>query len=226
MSIDPDEAEYILDDFLSGHETLTLEEIKELFALFNLVVRRVELLNRPIWVTTHGGTKYIIEENNDTFDAASAENWLDSALADPLSYIEIPDDLEDFWKSPVPLYHATDSDNVESILEEGLLPDTRTRAISNKWVGPAIFTSTDPDVIDAYGDTILAIDTKAMARDGHRPPVAYEEGIAEYEARSALIHRVGMQDDYVVELDSSEGLSYDTLVVFGVIPPQYLRVLE
>lgn len=139
--------------------------------------------------------------------------------------VRIPDVSEDFWESPAPLYHATPEENVESIREEGLGERSRTRGLSNRGVGAAVYTSTAIEDLEegSYGDAIFVIDTEAMKRDGYTPRVDVEPDVAESEWREALAHKLG-DDMYSWEIEG--GMSPNTIVVFGHIPPKYLELVE
>ena len=64
-----------------------------------------------------------------------------------------------------------------------------------------------------------------MKQDGYMPMVGMEEPIEEQELEEALAHKIGLED-YYSEIESSDGLSPDTVIFYGVIPPKYLRVIE
>jgi hypothetical protein len=52
-----------------------------------------------------------------------------------------------FWARPYELYHATPDENVESIQAEGIGAMNKTRGITNRSVGQAVFTSADPEFV-------------------------------------------------------------------------------
>jgi hypothetical protein len=140
--------------------------------------------------------------------------------------IEIQPLTEEFWGpdgEPPPLYHATPTENVESILEEGLGVRCDTRGISNRCTGAAVYTTTELSEAEygSYGDAIFRIDTAAMQRDGYMPGVALEPDEEERQWREALAHRLGAEE-YVWEIE--QGMSPNTIVVFGQIPPKYLTL--
>lgn len=228
MPTDPEELEYQLEEFLQG-DILTRAEVKALFAHFNIPTERVEFPQGPVvWVFEHDEGRYVIDldENSDELWASTMDSWLDGALDSAGDYVEYDDGLATFWDgsgNPPLVYHATDEDNVESILAHGLNPDSRTRGSANRWVGAAVYTSFDPYRISAYGDTVLVIDTAAMKRDGVHPRLDIEPSIRDYEEMTSVAYAVGAEDYPIDMADDSE--DYDTLVMFGWIPPQYIRVL-
>jgi hypothetical protein len=148
----------------------------------------------------------------------------DSAL---FGGVALPDLNAEFWAPggrPPFLYHATTAENVESILEDGLGPRCETRGISNRCVGSAVFTSLDVDELrdGTYGEAIFRIDTGAMLRDGILPPLTLEPDVEEKQWRDALAWRVGLEDFH---WEIEHGMSENTIVVHGHIPPGYLMLL-
>jgi hypothetical protein len=152
------------------------------------------------------------------------EDILDGYSLEASDYIDLPDEFEDFWESPSPLYHATGADNVKSILRSGLNPESQSRGLRNRGVGSAVFTTLEEDSARSgmYGDAVFEIDTRAMARDGYTPEVEGEPDVAEYEAKNSLAWAFGIED-YIQ--DGPENDPY-TVIVYGHIPPKYLRLLD
>jgi len=142
--------------------------------------------------------------------------------------VVIPDLTTEFWapgNPPPELYHATTPDNVAGILKQGLGVRSKTRGISNRSVGAAIFTSTELSDLEGgeYGDAIFQIDTAAMQRDGVTPPLSLEPDEEEREWKEALASKLGVED-FVFE--SEAGMSPNTIVVYGHIPAKYLTLLD
>jgi len=75
----------------------------------------------------------------------------------------------------------------------------------------------------SYGNNVFEIDMPAMAALPDRPYVSQEPPIVEAELRSAIAHRIGMEDFYD---EASQDISPDTVIVYGHIPPQYLKLLD
>jgi hypothetical protein len=127
---------------------------------------------------------------------------------------------------PPTLYHATDSDNVEDIMRDGLEARADTRGRTNTSVGEAVFTSDSLEEAELghYGDAIIAINTRQMLADGLRVFFAQEPPIVEHEARGAAASALGL--DIEIPFESSDGISPGTVILFveaGVILPKYLR---
>lgn len=80
---------------------------------------------------------------------------------------------ERFWKSPMPLYHATIEENLESIKENGLKASNITRGINNRSVDNTIFFTMEPTEIEglsqSYGNVILEVNTKKNERRWRYP---------------------------------------------------------
>ena len=229
MPTDPEDLEYMFEEFLQG-DMLTRAELQEVFTHFGIAAERVEFPQGPVvLVFEHAGERYVIDLDEDTdeiWGASTVESWLDGVLDHAGDYVEYDDGLGTFWEDSgdgPKLYHATDADNVESILASGLATASETRGLANRWVGAAVYTSFDPYRIDAYGDTVLEIDTNAMRRDGVHPPLDIEPSVREYEEATSVAYAVGAEDYLIDMADDSE--DYDTVVIFGAIPPQYIRVL-
>ena len=149
---------------------------------------------------------------------------LDDYSLEAEDYIEIRDEFADFWSYPGTLYHATDSDNIESILKYGLNPASDSRGFTNRGVGSAVFTTTNEDSAHSgtYGDAVFEIDTRAMKRDGYTPEVGGEPDVVEWEAKRALAWAFGIED---YEQDGPEN-DPETVIVYGPIPSKYLRLVD
>jgi hypothetical protein len=129
-----------------------------------------------------------------------------------------------FWERPDYLYHSTDEENVESITANGLNKESRTRGISNRSVGSAVYTTLNLDMANAghYGNSVFEIDTVSMKKDGLTPQVELEPDVQEKVVREIIAHKLGMED---YQYDVEQGMDEDTVVVFGAIPPKYLKLL-
>ena len=51
---------------------------------------------------------------------------------------------KNFWELPEPLYHGTPSENVESIKQNGLQMQHKSRGLSNRHIHRAVFTEKNP----------------------------------------------------------------------------------
>lgn len=183
-----------------------------------------------------GATLDLVEINRRPyivdFEAQRMENasdWLsgldDMSLTD---YIPEQDFNKDFWEGVgrgYVLYHATASENVEAILRDGLSASDRTRGISNRGMGNAVFTSPEPTSIDSYGDAVLVIDVGKMKAAGYMPQVSQESPFEAETYKSAIAHKLHIED-WIGGEYGSEGLSEDTVAFMGDIPPQFLSLLQ
>ncbi len=187
------------------------------------------------WRTTPDGTyqfqragDYIVTvtlPNKDEVRIEDPQSWFDTASQDPDSYVDSSSFNEEFWEYPGVVYHATPSENVESILASGLSMASKTRGISNRWVSAAVYTTVDLEEaqLGSYGDAIFEIDCGAMKRDGYTPRVEQEPNIAEAAQLSSLAHLAEIED---YEPDIEGGMSPHTVVIHGAIPAEYLRLVE
>lgn len=129
-----------------------------------------------------------------------------------------------FWESPGVLYHATVDENVGGIDTEGLGAMNKTRGISNRHVGDAVYTSSEFEELaghGSYGSKIYEIDTEAMKRDGYTPNVSREPAVEETELRQSVAHKLGLRD---YEAYNEEGdMSPSTVVIHGAIPQKYVK---
>lgn len=132
---------------------------------------------------------------------------------------------EDFWNSissDYEVYHATTEENWETIKDEGIEASNKTRGISNRNTGSAVFVTTNPDELmqGFYGDVHIDIRLGKMKEDGYTPMVSEEKPwvVAELKRSLGAVFDIEIED-----LDSSDGISPDTLVIFGDIPPKYIE---
>lgn len=132
---------------------------------------------------------------------------------------------DNFWKFPSALYHATPDENVESIEKNGLGPHDKTRGLSNRGVGLAVFTTSHYEYLQDgyYGDNIFVIDTKKMKAAGFTPYVSKEPPIVEDEYRQILARKIGL-DEYYGDVES--GIDENTVIIYDHIPPEYLELIS
>jgi hypothetical protein len=131
---------------------------------------------------------------------------------------------KEFWSFPQELYHATDDSNLYAIMKEGLNVSNKTRGMSNRWVGSALFTSENIEQLEygSYGDAIIAIDMAAMkAAGGELPYVGREPDVQEGESRESLAHALDLQN---YSYDYESGMDAQTIIVYGSVPPQFLHI--
>jgi hypothetical protein len=133
---------------------------------------------------------------------------------------------KDFWDSPSDLYHGTAAESVEAIMQNGLSPMNKTRGMSNRSTGSAIFTSTEWDEANYFYDTVLKIDTAAMKAElplASLPIVGRESDIVEGEGKESLAHALGAED---YNYDYEQGISHSTVILYGSVAPKYLEVVK
>ena len=180
----------------------------------------------PVYVFDDGNT-YVIECSNENVSVSEASQWVyDISDLSLDSYIPMPDFNEEFWSSVTEksrVYHATPSENVESILSTGLNATSETRGLSNRFMGDSVFTSTNPEAISSYGDAIIEINVWAMAQSKYMPIVSGEDPLSEDQQRESIAHKLGLED-FHSEDRGWEGLDPDTVVFSQGIPPQFLRL--
>jgi len=93
--------------------------------------------------------------------------------------------------------------------------------MSNRYMGPAVFTSTNEHAISSYGSLVIGIDVGKMKAEGYLPDVGKEGPFEEEEMKSSLAHKLGIEYD-PYQAYEHEGLDPETVVFYGEIPPRYL----
>jgi len=122
-------------------------------------------------------------------------------------------------------YHGTDVESVKSIMENGLNPSNKSRSISNRSTGAAVFMAFNPEDAEGYGDVCLEINLGAMKNAGITPELQQEDPIIESKMRGVIAWLLGDQmGDWGESELSSEGINEDTLVMFGAVPPRFIRL--
>lgn len=177
----------------------------------------------------------IIAIDGDDFEVKSKHDWAFAQMEG--TYGTLKDDIEeklaeqfneDFQSSPVTLFHATASDNLESIMKSGLRAASRTRGLTNRGVGAAIFTYDEEGLAlyGSYGDTVLAIDTKGMKRDGIEFYVTQEPAVVEQEA-AGIVGSIAELDDFSWET-GGDGADDPSTVILHIdrVPPKYLTLVS
>ena len=125
---------------------------------------------------------------------------------------------------PEIVYHATRSDRLDEIKKNGLEARCETRGISNRSAGCGVYTSIDPENIDSYGDIIIEINVKKMIQDGLYIEIEEEEPLKDEELKEIFASK--LEVNYISDEFYSDGLSYDTIIFKGDIPPKYLNIKE
>lgn len=210
-------------------ECSSLDEVKMKLVENNIVFKDLNLKeNRLIVVdiVERGKPrKYVID---DSINMREATRWIWDIDEDYLTdYVGNDEDSnQTFWDgvgNGTVTYHATRSENIQNIQRVGLLAKNESRGISNRGMGDAVFTSYEPEEItDSYGGNLIEINLGKMKADGYMPEVSMEEPIIFCDLRNAIAHAIGLEDFYC-ETDSSDGLSPNTVAIYGNIPPKYLK---
>lgn len=120
------------------------------------------------------------------------------------------------------VYHHTDQENIDSIIKNGLNPMNKTRGMTNRGTGNAIFTSKYHHEMSSYGDAMVAINLGAAKNANPDITTQLEEPVKEELLRIELARFLGVEREFM--LSTSDGIMEDTLVVFGSIPPEFIQV--
>lgn len=161
--------------------------------------------------------------------------WNNLYLDDVAEQLGYNDDFHNlFWKFPRYLYHCTPEENKESIIKNGINMMNKTRGFaSNRHIRAAVFTTSEeeeiPSLKDSYGPVVFSINTPKMKRDGYMPRVEQEPDWAIAEKISFVLRKLGYPDERSEAsrfVDSSEGTSPYTIIIYGQIPPKYLSIYD
>ena len=186
----------------------------------------IEFPNDNIIAIYLDGETYIIDDF-DFVGLEEANDWVNGIFDNDLySYIP-PEEEDDFWEGVgegFTVYHATPNENLESIKVNGIEPRNQTRGITNRSTPSAVFTSTNPDEITSYGDTVFEINVSKMKEDGYMPRASLETPIEEENVRSQLAYKIGLENYENGQLDS-DGISDSTLIFYDTIPTKYLSLI-
>ena len=165
----------------------------------------------PITVINVDNKSYVLDGEY----IKEATEWINDLPEYELySYVGYKDYNDEFWENPPgALWHGTNAENLRVIMEEGLDVRTGPRAMSNRSVGSAIFTSSDPDTSRYHYEAVVEINIAAMASDGYTPKASQEEPFEEENMKSTLASKIGIQD-WMGEEYGSEGLDTETVVFF------------
>jgi len=217
-------------EFIEFGEDTTPELVQSI--LNHYEAEQVKFAGEPlkgVYVASNGDLVEWDGESNtfNHIDASDVSQWVyeNDREVDRIQ-AEIEDRFnDDFWSGPPPLYHATQDENVEGILKDGIEATAETRGMSNKNVGSAVYTTSEYEEAlgGSYGNNIFEIDMKAMKKDGLTPYVSMEPDIARGEAMGALANAVGCED---FRYDYESGMSPTTVVVNSGIPSKYLKLVS
>jgi len=170
---------------------------------------------------------FIIDDETNP-ELKDAKEWISNLWDHELSnYYEMEE--ENFWDGVgdgETVYHGTHEENVKDILRHGIESRNESRGISNRSMGSAVFTSQNLDTaLNSSYTHIFEINVGAMKADGYMPRISGEDPLDEAKLKQSFAWELGLRD-YEVEVDSSDGLSGDTVVIYGDIPPKYIRLID
>lgn len=180
-----------------------------------------------IIVVNIGHASYVI----DDFDEASvteSNTWIEELSESDLYNFVPPSEDSTFWddvSDGSKVYHRTNEVFKESILKQGLTPQNESRGIANRDTGAAVFTSFNPEDTESYGNLLLEIDLGKMKASGYTPEASLETPVEENNTRERLASLIGTYYEPSSDL-SSEGIYDSTVIFYGVIPAQYINVVE
>lgn len=167
--------------------------------------------------------KVNFKEEHEEWDTTLYE-YIDDLDEDGLEAL-VPVVYSDYFGNPKTyrdiVYHQTTHDNWNDIKTQGINPTNKTRGISNRGTGSAVFTSAEIDEMNSYGDITIQIDLSKV------PDIetSLEEPIEQAYRKNQVMVMLG-QDDHQYQPDSSDGLQDTTLVVFGHIPTSAIELVE
>jgi hypothetical protein len=196
-------------------------------------IRDAKFPTKKVW--TYGfesnEPKFVIEqEDSGEFDVTELTRWFENISFNNRIYDYLELDLEEqankeFWDFPPVLYHGTDEQGKLEILKNGLMPQNKTRGITNRSIGAAVFTSTELEAVDSYVGTngaVFAINTRQMKKDGYMPTVSMETLNEEEEYKSILANKLG----FYYEKEEEPGMEDTTVIFTSPIPLKYLEMIE
>ena len=206
------ELQNILTKFASNYERITFENGVNVISA---------IIEKDLVLVTGEEGSYSVEDPNE---------WINdiNSRGDAEDYITPYDEFSDFWNGvsgSFKLYHGTSEDNLALIMKQGLKPSYGTRGMTNRMIGDAIFMSPEEETAGYYYPHVIEIDVGAMKRDKYMPEVGGEDPLKEGEALNAIANKIGL-DNYEYQGDTSDGLSEDTVIFYGEIPPKYLKVIK
>lgn len=132
-----------------------------------------------------------------------------------------------FWESVGSnrkVYHATVEEFWPTIKDNGLEQRSDSRGITNRNTRSAVFVTTNIEELDigTYGDVHLEINLSAMKSDGYMPRISQEEPYIIDNYRAAIANLLDVEYDH----NAGDGISPDTLVIFGDIDPKYITRID
>lgn len=129
------------------------------------------------------------------------------------------------------LYHATEEQYVDDILENGLEARNQTRIPTSKIRRDAVFAvkNTRSLADGAYGSKLLAIDTLGMKKDGVTPRVGREKDWERQDRAMFLKDKLNLYGEIRTIVPAGEGGTGSwsgTVVIYSDIPPKYVSLMQ
>jgi len=138
---------------------------------------------------------------------------------------------DDWWREirGGRLYHGTSAENLESIRQEGLNPENRTRGLGNRGVGLSVFATSSEETAAGYASfdgAVVEIDVERAVADGviEQVSVSREPGYDRADALASVAYEFDDYDFDPYSEFSGTGENPDTFIFGSNIPPQYLLV--
>ena len=212
-------------------ETIDATELEKLEGNAPSILQYLDFQGKSAELIKLGTDEYIIWDDNivdpNYINIKKKENWIYDSEGQRLirNLIGAFEDKfnTQFWNYPQILYHATPTENVGQIKQDGLKAIHLSRGLSNRHIKSAVFTSTEPECIGSYGPSIITINTKLMKEDGFTPYVTKEPNHVESDVTNFIARKIGAwEDDKELSNGHSEGTDDYTVIVHSPIPPKYL----
>ena len=218
------------------------EEVEKLIRRFNLKVdSREDFL---VILTDSNQEKVWLEydKENETFDVIDKDDvshWFHNltdvqietiakCTSDDVYNAYIECTLKKMEQNPGKVYHYTNEDSWEEIQKAGYIKGSSGTGLTNRYVH-GIFTSTNPEEYadGTYGDICLELDleTFKIEKNLSKLNLSYEPDVAECLLKELAVVKLELEDRVHIELDSSNGYSYSTIIVHHNIPVKYITVL-
>jgi len=167
--------------------------------------------------------RYVIDSGDIEFRNNDLKSWAQDIVnsTDLDSWVPTPE-----LDVPSIVYHGTEKENLENIKSNGLECRSNSRGMTNRSVGCAIFTSSEESEVADYGGILLEIDVAGMERDGVLPEVSQEPQIEEYNMADLFCSMFGLSIGDDIIFDIEYGMSPNTFIFHGSIPPKYIKHIE
>lgn len=128
------------------------------------------------------------------------------------------------------LYHATEKQYVDDILENGLKATNQTRIPTLKIRKRAVFAVKDVGFLQdgTYGEETLAIDMIKMKNDGNTPPVGREKDWERQDRALFLKNELNIYGQIQQMFPAGQrgtGSWRDTVVIYSDVPAKYISLV-